>query len=105
GQANYAAAKSAVLGLTKTIAKEWGPFGVRANTVAFGLIRTRCARAPVVVVVVSESRIPRLTAPKESGEVLEIDGKRVALGIPGAPKVATQDTAAYSLIPLRREGT
>lgn len=41
GQANYAAAKAAVLGLTKTIAKEWGPFGVRANTVAFGLIHTR----------------------------------------------------------------
>lgn len=41
GQANYAAAKAAVIGLTKTIAKEWGPFGVRANTVAFGLIHTR----------------------------------------------------------------
>jgi 3-oxoacyl-[acyl-carrier protein] reductase len=41
GQANYAAAKSAVLGFTKTIAKEWGPYGVRANTVAFGLIHTR----------------------------------------------------------------
>jgi 3-oxoacyl-[acyl-carrier protein] reductase len=43
GQVNYAAAKSAVLGLTKTVAKEWGPYGVRANTVAFGLIKTRCA--------------------------------------------------------------
>jgi 3-oxoacyl-[acyl-carrier protein] reductase len=41
GQANYAAAKAAVIGLTKTIAKEWGPYGVRANTVAFGLIHTR----------------------------------------------------------------
>lgn len=43
GQANYAAAKSAVIGLTKTIAKEWGPFGVRANTIAFGLVHTRPA--------------------------------------------------------------
>jgi len=43
GQANYAAAKSAVIGLTKTIAKEWGPFGVRANTIAFGLVHTRSA--------------------------------------------------------------
>jgi 3-oxoacyl-[acyl-carrier protein] reductase len=42
GQVNYAAAKSAVLGLTKTVAKEWGPYGVRANTVAFGLMKTRC---------------------------------------------------------------
>jgi 3-oxoacyl-[acyl-carrier protein] reductase len=43
GQANYAAAKSAVTGFTKTIAKEWGTFGVRANTVAFGYILTRYA--------------------------------------------------------------
>ena len=42
GQANYAAAKAAVVGLTKTICKEWGAFGVRANTVAFGLVQTRC---------------------------------------------------------------
>lgn len=41
GQANYAAAKAAVVGLTKTIAKEWGPFGVRANTVAYGMVHTR----------------------------------------------------------------
>ena len=41
GQANYAAAKSAVVGLTKTICKEWGAFGVRANTVAFGFVQTR----------------------------------------------------------------
>jgi 3-oxoacyl-[acyl-carrier protein] reductase len=41
GQANYAAAKSAVVGLTKTVCKEWGAFGVRANTVAFGYVLTR----------------------------------------------------------------
>ena len=41
GQINYAAAKAAVVGLTKTIAKEWGPFGVRANTIAYGLVHTR----------------------------------------------------------------
>lgn len=46
GQANYAAAKAAVIGLTKTICKEWGPFGVRANTVAFGLIHTRYVLDP-----------------------------------------------------------
>ena len=43
GQANYAAAKSAVVGLSKTIAKEWGAFGVRANTIAFGYVLTRSA--------------------------------------------------------------
>ena len=34
GQANYAVAKAGVVGFTKTIAKEWGAFGVRCNTVA-----------------------------------------------------------------------
>lgn len=42
GQANYSMGKAGVVGLTKTIAKEWGPaFGVRANTIAFGHISTR----------------------------------------------------------------
>ena len=43
GRSNYATAKSAVIGLTKTVAKEWGPFGVRANAIAFGLVHTRFA--------------------------------------------------------------
>lgn len=42
GQINYASAKAAVIGMAKTICKEWGPFGVRANTVAFGYVQTRC---------------------------------------------------------------
>lgn len=40
GQANYAAAKSGVLGLTKTVAKELGRRGVTCNAVAPGFIRT-----------------------------------------------------------------
>jgi len=90
GQANYAAAKSAILGFTKTIAKEWGVFGVRANTVAFGYILTR------------------LTTAKEDGASIEIDGKRVTLGIPGAkPPTATggTDPKTYSSIPLARPDT
>lgn len=46
GQINYAAAKSAVIGMTKTICKEWGAFGVRANTVAFGYVQTRYVLPP-----------------------------------------------------------
>jgi len=88
GQANYAAAKAAVVGLTKTICKEWGPFGVRANTVAFGFIHTR------------------LTADKADGAEIVIDGTKVALGIPGANKNRSAETVnAASDIPLRRGGT
>ena len=41
GQANYAAGKAAVVGLTKTLAKEWGQFKINVNAVAFGFIDTR----------------------------------------------------------------
>ncbi|EGN94164.1 hypothetical protein SERLA73DRAFT_188754 [Serpula lacrymans var. lacrymans S7.3] len=92
GQVNYAAAKSAVVGVTKTIAKEWGPFGVRANTIAYGLVHTR------------------LTAAKEGGASIEIDGKKVALGIPGARPPVTgasnpNAVTAFADIPLRRGAT
>jgi len=84
GQANYAAAKAAVVGLSKTIAKEWGPFGVRANTIAFGYIMTR------------------LTQAKEDGAFINIDGKKVALGIPGRqPPPAGQNIPG---VPLGRPG-
>lgn len=46
GQANYAAAKAGVTGLTKAMAKEWGRYNVTVNTVAFGLIKTRLTEAP-----------------------------------------------------------
>lgn len=64
GQVNYATAKMGIVGLTKTIAREWGPFGVRCNAVAFGFINTR------------------LTQHKSKGEQIEINGKHVDLGIP-----------------------
>lgn len=64
GQANYAAGKMGIIGLTKTIAKEWGQFGIRCNTVAFGFIDTR------------------LTQPKEQGETIEVGDREIALGIP-----------------------
>jgi len=82
GQANYSAGKAAVVGLTKTLAKEWGQFKVNVNAVAFGYIETR------------------LTAPKEDSNVMEIGGEKVALGIPDQLR-----GMAAMLIPLGRPGT
>jgi 3-oxoacyl-[acyl-carrier protein] reductase len=89
GQINYALAKAGVTGMTKTIAKEWGPqFGVRANTVAFGHIQTR------------------LTAAKEAGAFITTpDGEKVALGIPQAQKAGAAQGQEHMDIPLRRPGT
>ncbi|KAI1434695.1 short-chain dehydrogenase [Xylaria sp. CBS 124048] len=87
GQINYAMAKAGVTGMTKTIAKEWGPsFGVRANTIAFGLIQTR------------------LTQAKEKGAfVVGPKGERIDLGIPqGASQ--TPSGQQHADIPLRRPG-
>ncbi|TML06472.1 MAG: SDR family oxidoreductase [Actinobacteria bacterium] len=82
GQANYSAGKSAVVGLTKTLAKEWGQFKVNVNAVAFGWIETR------------------LTAPKVDENVMEIGGEKVQLGIPEQAR-----GMAGFLIPLGRPGT
>ncbi len=40
GQINYSAAKAGILGVTRTMAKEWGRYKVNVNAVAFGPIRT-----------------------------------------------------------------
>ena len=41
GQVGYASGKAAVVGMTKTIAKEWGRYNINVNAVGFGLIDTR----------------------------------------------------------------
>jgi 3-oxoacyl-[acyl-carrier protein] reductase len=82
GQANYAAGKNAVVGLTKTLAKEWGQFKINVNAVAFGYIETR------------------LTASKDDSNQMEIDGEKVQLGIPDQMR-----GMASMLIPLGRPGT
>jgi 3-oxoacyl-[acyl-carrier protein] reductase len=64
GQVNYAAGKAGVVGLTKTMAKEWGQFKININAVAFGFVETR------------------LTAAKEEGASIEMEGKEIPLGIP-----------------------
>ena len=82
GQANYASGKAAVVGLTKTLAKEWGQFKINVNAVAFGYIETR------------------LTATKDESNLVEISGAKVQLGIPDQLR-----GMASMLIPLGRAGT
>jgi 3-oxoacyl-[acyl-carrier protein] reductase len=45
GQANYTAAKGALISLTKTLARELGPFRINVNAVAPGFVETRLTAA------------------------------------------------------------
>jgi 3-oxoacyl-[acyl-carrier protein] reductase len=82
GQANYSAGKSGVVGLTKTLAKEWGQFKINVNAVAFGFVETR------------------LTAAKEEGGKIEREGEEIQLGIPEQMR-----QMAAMLIPVGRPAT
>jgi len=83
GQANYAAAKAGVTGLTRALAKEWGRYNVTVNTVAFGLIQTRLTQAPA-----------------DGGATITVQGRDIRVGVnPGLLAAMEQ------LIPLGRAGT
>ncbi|HEX8954933.1 MAG TPA: SDR family oxidoreductase [Burkholderiaceae bacterium] len=45
GQINYSSAKAGIMGMTMTLAKEWGRMNVNVNCVAFGFIKTRLTEA------------------------------------------------------------
>ena len=83
GQANYAAAKAGVAGLTKALAKEWGRLNVTVNTVAFGLIKTRLTDAPA-----------------DGGSTIDVAGREIQVGV--NPQLLG---AMEAMIPLGRAGT
>ncbi len=84
GQSNYSAAKAGLIGMTKTLSKEWGRMKVCVNSVAFGFIQTRLTEA---------------LAGTES-KTVTIEGREIKVGV----QKALIDSAA-SWIPLGRPGT
>ena len=83
GQANYSSAKMAVIGLTKTLAKEWGRYKVNVNAVAYGYIQTR------------------LTQPLQGGEAtINVEGRDIKVGV-------QESGLAFMnrMIPIGRGGT
>jgi 3-oxoacyl-[acyl-carrier protein] reductase len=83
GQANYSAAKAAVIGLTKAMAKEWGRLKVNVNCVAFGLIKTRLTEA----VAGSDASI-------------DVEGRKIKVGV-NPDLLKTME----AMVPLGRAGT
>ena len=81
GQINYAAGKAGIVGMTMTLAKEWGRLDTTVNCVAFGFIETRLTVA----------------AGKSTAN---IDGREIKVGINRELKESVERT-----IPLGRAGT
>ncbi|NQU55705.1 MAG: SDR family oxidoreductase [Rhodospirillales bacterium] len=93
GQANYAAAKAGLIGLTKTAAREWGRKGVTVNALAPGMVMTNMAKQlpqQILDTALGEAMTERLASPEDiayatmfllskgaamiTGEVLRVDG-------------------------------
>jgi 3-oxoacyl-[acyl-carrier protein] reductase len=82
GQANYSAAKAGIVGLTQTLAKEWGRLDVTVNCVAYGLIKTR------------------LTSNANEQATANIEGREIKVGV-NPDLMAMMERS----IPLGRGGT
>lgn len=93
GQANYAASKAGIIGLTKALARELGTRGVRANVVAPGYITTELTNVlseEITGAILANTPLGRLGSPEDvasavrflcsdeaafiTGEVLLVDG-------------------------------
>jgi len=82
GQANYSTAKAGIVGMTRTLAKEWGRMNVTVNCVAYGFIKTR------------------LTSSIAGEATAQIDGREIKVGV-NPDLLATMERS----IPLGRGGT
>ena len=82
GQTNYSTAKAGIIGMTQTLAKEWGRMNVTVNCVAFGFIKTR------------------LTVSADSDVTANIDGREIKVGV--NPDLMA---AMERMIPLGRGGS
>jgi len=83
GQVNYSSAKAALVGMTKTLSKEWGRFKVCVNCVAFGFIETRLTKAH-----------------EDPATKIEIEGRAIQAGVP-----SNILEALATMVPLGRAGT
>ncbi|MEM0093450.1 MAG: 3-oxoacyl-ACP reductase FabG [Thermofilum sp.] len=73
GQVNYAASKAGMIGLTKTLAKELAPYGIRVVAIAPGFAKTRMALAVPQGILQEYMRripIPRLVEPEEIAKLV-----------------------------------
>jgi len=87
GQMGYSAGKAAIVGMTKTMAKEWGRYRVNVNCVAFGLIQTRMTQpvgSGAAVAKIGEREVKMGIQP----EFIEFMNRMIPLGRGGTPEEA-----------------
>jgi 3-oxoacyl-[acyl-carrier protein] reductase len=87
GQMGYSAGKAAIVGMTKTMSKEWGRYRVNVNCVAFGLIQTRMTQpvgSGAAVAMIGEREVKMGIQP----EFIEFMNKMIPLGRGGTPEEA-----------------
>ena len=83
GQVSYSAAKASLIGMTRTLCKEWGRYKVNVNCVAFGLIQTRLTQAI-----------------EEKQATIDVAGRAIKVGV--QPQLLE---AIDRMVPLGRGGT
>jgi len=86
GQANYSASKAGIIGLTKTVAKELGKYGINVNAVAPGLIETdmmKQATEEVRKLAIEEIVLKRIGMPEEVADVVAFMCSEMARHITG----------------------